>query len=394
MKACCTLEFHDNKPLSCICTNPKCQNNRIFCAKCLKIFHKDCLDYTLDIDDIDKRIFSYNVAWIQDPTIAKTIMTLEKFKITGSRDQLIAAMGNLIDEEFNKLMDFFVEKIKEAKMKVMENIKKSAGEDNNVLERFVKKLKTLYNFDSFLGILEPLKQDVADIDGLSKELHEYLEYINSQQKEMDELRDMAKKIGNLTKSYLELELQQFEKFKESLSFGLFDNYPSWTKEDVNSWTWSSVKKSQKITLSEDMKIAKKTVNSDGYHGILGDVEFSQGKARWEMDIATEGYVSRWVCFGIIEPQYAKNINNLPYNSYLGLSTRGQTYGLQKVNELKRYDNQKYLCELDLETGTFTISSEGVIACRETYSLKNKRFIPFVVLYMTGNMAKLTVLKNE
>lgn len=387
MKTFCRTPHHEDKPIEWVCTNPSCPHSRLFCSKCLKQFHKDCLDFSLQIEDIDKRTFSDNNEWIRDTTIAEAILAVEKNKLQASKDHLAATFEKLIEEEFTKVIEFFMMKIQETKAKVFENISKLSMEGLAVTEEFPTKLKSLYNFDSFLGILDPIKQDGADLNIINKQLDEFFRHINGQVDQQKELHEMARKILSIKKNYLEVDHRLFDKFLKSIPFDLFEEYPT---RLACTWSWSSSKKSSKITLSEDGTTAKKEAGA-GYTAILGDTEFNNGKWNWEIDVASARNDKKWVYFGVIEPSLVPTTENLPYNSGIGLDTYGAAYRMSIITDIYGYDNKKFTCELDIDEGTFRIFSGGKEVCKEVESLKGKRLVPFVTLYEAGNRVKLKTL---
>lgn len=388
MKTFCRIQRHEDKPIEWVCTNPSCPHSRLFCSKCLKQFHKDCLEFSLEIDDINKRTFSDNIEWIKDTTISEAILAVEKNKLQGSKVDLAATFGKLIEEEFTKVIEFFMMKIQETKAKVFENISKLSMEGVVVTEEFPTKLKSLYNFDSFLGILDPIKQDGADIVIINKQLDEFFHHINSQVDQQKELHEMARKIISIKKKYLEIDHGLFDKFLRSMQFDLFEGYPA---RLASTWSWSAAKKSSKITLSDDNTVAKKEDGAGGYTAVLGDTEFDSGKWNWEIEVASGRNDKKWVYFGVIEPSLVHTSENLPYNSGIGLDTYGSAYGMSRIVDISGYDNKKYLCELDLNEGTFRISCGGKEVSKEFTNLKGKKLVPFVTLYEAGNRARLKTL---
>ena len=390
MKVCCRLDDHYDRPLNWICTSPKCDKTRIFCSMCLKVFHKECLDYTVEIDDINRRLFGPNIGWIQDNTIANAITSIEKHKLTGHKEQLVGILGKLVEKEFTKITDFFMAKIEETKIKVLENVKQLSQEGDMVIDEFTTKLKSLYNFDTFLGILEPLKLDETDINDISQKLDIFFQQINSQQDHQKELRVMARKIISLTKNCFEGDKDLFDKFKDSIQFDIFDSYPS---KAISQWAWSESPsaKSSTILLKGDSWITKKEKIPKGFTAVLGDTELSTGIWKWEIEVSSGRIDHEWVYFGIMEPRLAGDIENVHYSKGMGLTTSGYFCGVEKVNNLGEYDNKRYLCVLDMNEGTFTISSDGLLICKEKDSLKGKTYVPFATLYYSGNTAKLKTI---
>lgn len=389
----CPLEYHNNTPLSLICSNPACRNNRVFCSHCLRVYHRDCLSFILNINDIYKRSFSENIEWIQDPSIAKAALNIEKHHLNSSNNHLTQNAEKLISEQFSKLIEYFVERIQEVKRRVVRKIRMSSTGEGVLIEEFIAKLKRLYNFDMLLNILDPLNQGIVNTNRITRDLNNFFFDINTQQQELNDLQDLAKRINNATMSHFEIDLDIFEKFKQTLNFEAFDAYAE-AEQTVSAWAWSPHQRSTTITLRNDNTIAQKVSPSDSYTAVLGDTYFVEGKWQWEIEVISGHKDARWICFGVVEPDKIYDLENLSSKIFLGMSTYGFCYGLDKIDDVGGYDNKKYVCQLDMDQGFFNILHGGRAVCQERESLRGKTFVPFVILYVLENMVKLRVLKAK
>lgn len=193
MNALCTLEYHNDKLLNLVCTNPNCQNHRLFCSHCLRVYHRDCLSFILDINDINKRSFSENIEWIQDPNITKAILNIEKNQKNGSNGHLFGNVEDLIHQEFTKLTEYIMDSLQEIKRRVFKRIRASSSGESIIIDEFTRKLKRLYNFDSFLDILEPLRHGVVNMNTISRELNNFFIDIDNRRNELAELQELAQR---------------------------------------------------------------------------------------------------------------------------------------------------------------------------------------------------------
>src|SRR5690349_904157 len=117
----CHLEDHLNKPITWICSNPTCQNNRLLCSRCLVALHHDCQEHTLEIEDVYHRNLADNVNWIKGTETKRAFYLIKKRKLNDA-NQIFGIFKSLITEEFAKLADYVVQKIDETRDKVLKEV--------------------------------------------------------------------------------------------------------------------------------------------------------------------------------------------------------------------------------------------------------------------------------
>lgn len=159
------------------------------------------------------------------------------------------------------------------------------------------------------------------------------------------------------------------------------------KKQQQSLGWEWTQKSLLISLSDDSMTATKNF-SKGWTGVFGIKQMFQGCYKWEIEVLCATNDKSGLIFGIIEYNSGCNPANFSYNSVIGLGLKGSTQNTIKKNQLQNYDNKVYLCSLDLELGTFTISHEGTVICKEKDDLRNKVFVPCAGLYYPGSYAQI------
>ncbi len=389
MEQCCKLEGHYDKPYSWVCTNPTCQSKRILCSKCLTLLHRNCLNFMLHIKEVFNKSFTQNSNWIQNKDIKDTILLVEKYGLTGSNEELIKAFEDLVNKEFSEVTSYFNEKIEETKDKIIKVFKESIASENIKADEFTKQVKTMYNFDTLANILDSMEKEQKEINTINKELTDYFANINSTKSQEQEVQKMAKNLNSFIKNYLEVDQNLFKEFKEAIPFDMFNKY-SPTKK---FWTWNPAQKSTKILLSDNNTKAKRNDPSYTYAAVIGSLKFAKGHYQWEIEVSSGNTQHQWITFGILEANLVKNLENFAYVDTNGLSTYGQYYKMNKVGTLPDFDNKTFLCDLNLIKGTFTISCEGTVICKEQNDLKDKTFLPFAILYRNENAVTVKVVKQ-
>ena len=384
----CPLLNHFNKPITLICTNPKCQNKRLLCLKCLTLDHRDCLDFILEVDDVYDRTFLPNLNWINDHEVKKAIKIIAEYQLNGPGDQLRQLFENLLDKEFAKIQEYFQEKILEQKAKILDDFRATSDFEMVNIEGFMKHLQELYNFDSFISILQSLHKEDKSIELLNKELETFLLEISAKEIQQKSLIELAQRLNRFTKNYLTSDSDTIEKFKHSIDFHILDDYPLRIKKT----SWDPFKKSQRLEILENNTIARRLDDIYEMTAVLGITEMEHGHYQWEVEVNTKNPQHQWILFGVADKNLGKNLEAFNYREAMGLSTFGQFYNMTKVEALNDYDNKTYLCYLDFSKGLFTISFEGKVVAKGDKDLKgnngNKVLVPYAILTRRDNMIRL------
>ena len=386
MKVVCQLENHFNKPLAFICTNPNCSNSRILCSRCLTLQHKDCWNYTLEIEDIYKKSYPENINWIRNEDIRLGILTLQKYGATDNKEMLLKAFENLLEKEFSKIVNYFLEKTKEIKAKIMQNLQEFSPYEQINIEEFFATLNSSYNFNTFLEILNQLNNGKKDIKQVNIELDEFLKQTESNKIEQQDLQDISSTIYSFSKDYLEVNNDIFDQFRRGIPFEIFDNYPT----SLKTWSWDNANKNSSIVLREHNTAAIKVDALYGYANVLGNIEMAEGRYQWEIEAIADNIEKQWIAFGVVETNIAKNSDDFSYKDTIGMCTYGHLYQMVHLDKILDYDSKSYFCDLDLTKGTFTISYQGTLIAREKVSLAGKKFIPFATLYRQNNKVKVSM----
>jgi len=342
----------------------------------------------LHMQQIFKQNFTENIHWIQNKDIKEAILTVEKYGLTGSNEQLIKAFEELVDKELNEISVFFEQKLKETKENILKVFKDSISAENLKVDEFTRQMKNLYNFDKLTTILEPLQTGETDANQINEQLKDFFNSINSNKAQEQELQKLSKNLNSFINNYLEVDRTLFKDFKEAIPFDLFSKY-SPTK---SLWTWSPVQKSSKIVLSEGNNKAYRADPSYTYAAVIGSTKMAKGHFQWEIEVKSGNTQHQWITFGILETNLVKNLDNFSYVDTNGISSYGQFYKMNKVGTLTDYDNKTFLCDLDLIKGTFRISCQGTLICKEQNDLKDKVFYPFAILYRNENSVTVKVIK--
>ena len=94
-------------------------------------------------------------------------------------------------------------------------------------------------------------------------------------------------------------------------------------------------------------------------------------------------------FGVIETQLVRTFQAFPTNSAIALTTSGYFSQMTCLNPLPNYDNKTYVCELDMEEGTFTISYNSTIIAKQNCDIRGKTVVPFAFLFQPGKFGETT-----
>jgi len=352
--------------------------------------HRDCLDFILEIDDVYDRSFLPNLNWINDQEVKKAINLIDQNQLNGPADQLRELFEALLDKEFAKIQEYFQEKISEQKAKILADFRGTSDFEIVNVEEFMKQLHDLYNFDSFVSILQSLHKEDKGLELLNKELDTFLQEIGAKEEQQKSLVDLAQRLNRFTKNYLASDLGTLEKFKKSIDFGILDDYPLRIKKT----SWDPFKKSQRLEIIENNTIARRLDDVYEMTAVLGITEMEHGHYQWEVEVNTNNPQHQWILFGVADKSLGKNLEVFNYREAMGLSTFGQFYNLTKVESLSDYndyDNRVYVCDLDLSKGVFTVSSDGKVIAKGDKDLKGnhgKVYVPYAILTRRDNMIRL------
>jgi len=287
MNITCQEENHNHKPITLICTNPDCENTRLLCSKCLITTHNDCIKHVVDVEDVFNCCLVANINWIADNDVKEAIHLLNKHKLDGTKGQLFKVYEGMITSEFDKITRHFMRRISEVKEKTLKEAQKMFNGLDSNLGTFKNKLENLYNFDDFLQILEPLQTEEKDVEQVSQDLSLFFQGIDHQRTKQDELKRMSHNIKKLIEESLTINSEPFETFKAKLPFEILDENASVKK----NWSWSTLRKSNSISLSEDnTKAEKKSGSPISSTAILGSVQMSRGTHKWEIEVPKKMYL--------------------------------------------------------------------------------------------------------
>lgn len=399
MRASCQLQNHLNKALTLICTNPNCHSQRLLCIKCVATDHQDCLDYLLQIEDVNTGRLYENSNWIQKEKVKQAVAKAQELELDHSEEKYYKTLEEHIDNELQKVVDFFLQKVAEIKQKMLSDAQKSFDRKDIGLKAFEEELRTIYNFDALMDILGSLQSGKNNLVTLSEDLTNFFAEIQIQEYQNTELLSMAEKLNSFPYSFLDFEPGLFDNFKKAIPFELFDKDLQTAQE---KWRWSTSLRSAGIDLTDDHLIAKKDGCALKNRAILGDINMCGARYQWELDISS-GYFCIAThfsdqdydpIFGVVELSNELDFEDLPLEAAYGLSMGGKSFNMTEVCELPETSSRKYLCDLDLVNGTFTISSQGVIVGEEILNLKGKRFSPFVILKHRDSSVKLRVPRRS
>ena len=363
----CQVDGHNQKPFNWICTNLQCQNPRFLCSKCLVSLHKECLDHTLEIDDIRSRSLDINMNWIKDSNIKEVACFMGKNNLKDTK-QVLKQFEATMDREFDKLIEFFAHKVQETKKMIIENIENTFSKKNLNVESFMTEIYSLYNFDALISIVDSIMLKNGAIDAINKELENFLRETQAKEKEKNNMKETAENFESLTS----IDLSPFEKFRETLSFEAFRDYPFADPTQNKKWSWSPVQKSVKIDLSENNLVATRgSQEGESNTTVIGSEPFSRGIHVWKLNVRTNNKEKYWIGFGIVEKSLVKDFEQFAYQSGLTMAVSGNVFNMEKVKTLPSYDNEEYTCGLDMEAGTFTISNKGQVIAKQKENFKRK-----------------------
>jgi len=324
--------------------------------------------------------------WMNNTEVKKALQLLASKDITNGKEQLLQIYQDLINKEFDKLTEHFLQKIAKTKESIFHNARELYSTTNINLEGFAAELRKLYNIDALIDIIQSLGGRQTDLNTINRDLCTLFEEINLNKEAEKNLEDIAKNINSFTKYYTEINIQPFEDLKASLNFANFDRIP------FRLWSWFPDVKSSFISLDETNMIAQKMSDSPAYTtAVLGTLALSKGCHRWEIELQTRDVENSWMCFGIIETHLVKKVTNFPYCKAMGVDTYGRLHNMESEGLLVNYDNKIYSCELDMDNGTFTISYQGTVIAKQDKNIKGKIVVPFGTLGEPGNWMRLHVL---
>lgn len=395
MKIACKNTDHLNKPISWLCIKPACTNNRFLCSMCTSD-HEECADNLLRIEDLMKSKHAENLNMVTEPSVKEAISLLHENGIFENHDLPIKIFEENLNKHFDKLTEDFVNKVKDTKTKILNNAKDLFLQVQVDMDTFENKLKSVYNLNSFKNILEDLEIDSRDFEAANNLLTKAITESAEKKNDMNDLTTTANSLNYFIKNFIEIDQSLFREFQKNIPFQIFEGYPKVHK----LLGWDPIKKSTHISLGNDNMNAKKdfysTWSTMGNTAVLGNKVMSRGVHKWILEVHTEGQTImspqppfHWICFGVIQASWANDMENFPYKKGFSLSSLGEVFNMTEVKKLKNgYDDLIYVCNLDMEEGTFTISHEGSVLVKQSFSLKGMNLVPFVYLYRADNNVRI------
>jgi len=401
MQGTCPVPNHASKALMFICTNPQCEGSRLLCFTCLNTQHQQCLNYILEVDDIYKRSLSANVKWVKDDEVRQAIVLTQYQDSATLKESTLHGLEEFVETEFNKINEYFFEKMREAKKKTIDHIQSKIISENINIKEFEEQLKGLYNFDALVAILESFRTGEKGLDIIDIELKSFFKEINSSLNMSKELYEVANKISSLAQEIRNFNQVNLEKFKDSIPFEILkvDRDGQILKIQEETWTWDALKKSNEIGLQNNNTVAAKTAYySKDRRAVLGSVELSSHQHRWEIDFSDSSphmpcfvnWLKNYTVFGITETLF-NNVENPSLDSIIGIDLNGKYFNMDEGAKSGNVKTKKYVCELDLNKGVFCIYNDGKMLCRKNTGIKSKKFYPILVLYCVHDKAKLRIL---
>jgi len=377
METCCLEPNHSKRPIILICTNPDCHNKPFLCSKCI-ISHRGCLDFLLDVQEeanIDLKL-------IEDKNKANNMNKsnchpFDKLGLITDKKELFEAYEELIDYEFKKLAKYFTKKIRETKQGILKKAQDIYSNPDYDFKDFKKRIKKLYNFSSLPEVIESLQGSQADVRTITKGFENFLDDFDIKKTQKKSYQQKSQLLENSDENGFVDNLEEIIQLK---------TLPQKIKEVPceKTWCWDPFRKSLSIELRQSNTIAEKKKGAPNCDtAVLGSVEISEGYYEWELQV-----FDQWICFGIIERKLIRNLEDFPYYKSIGLNTGKKIYQMEKVNTLNDYKNKTYKCSLNMNSGTFMISFQGMIIAKQQQCLKGKIFVPFVDIYNAGGRVKL------
>ena len=395
MKIACRNTEHLNKPVTWLCIKPECKNMRFLCSMCTSE-HEACADNLLRIEDLMKAKQADNLNMISDPSIKEAVSLLQEHGIFENHDLPIKIFEENLNKQFDKITEDFLNKVKDTKTKILNTAKDLFLQTQVDMDTFENKLKSVYNINSFKNILEDLEIDSRDFEAANNLLTKAIQESGEKKNDLQDLKIAANSLNYSVRNFIEIDESLFREFQKNIPFQIFEGYPKVHK----LLGWNPSKKSNHIALGNDNMNAKKenysSWTTSGNTAVLGNREMSRGIHKWILEIHTEGQRVQspqppfhWICFGVIEAKYAKNMEDFPYRKSFSVSSLGEVFNMTEMKKLKNgYDDLVYVCNLDMEEGTFTISHEGSVLVRQSWSLKGMTLVPFAYLYRADNNVRI------
>ena len=387
----CIVPGHDSKPIKYICFQKDCKENRLLCFSCLTLSHKICSNAVVEIESLFERDLPTNSGLISCPDVKQAALFLKREgATTKGKDSFNQKIEGMLDQEIDKLVHFFSQRLIQIKNQFMSNLKESELTVNS--DEFLQKLNNIFNFDSLLGIIQESQSDEKALQTISKRLDEYIKEMTQKQKEEEnELKKMSRAFCFYDQCHSKIKTELFDQFKESIPFNTIQMSLNHIVHEygVKSLRWDLSKKSQSIEVSEDGKdITKIKGSKDGLSTAIGNLELNEGRYQWTLKINTNRSDNRWILFGIVETNLINDFESLEYAKFIGFSTTNKYHGMTEVNKMQVTTNNTYLCEFDWQSNVFNITHEGRIICKSNQDLKGRTFVPFVVLEYEDNEAVL------
>ena len=379
MTTTCQDPNHFNQQIILLCTNSQCKSNPYLCSQCLP-YHQDCLDKLLLMIETRSSFGSSGPKGTEKTRhIRNALDILDDIE---SKKELLECYQDLLEDEFEKLTRYFGQRIHETKLLIVEKARGLYETKDFTVSHLKQQLKKLYKFGASPSIIDALDYDRKDTEMIKKGLETFFSGFEIDETKKKTYRKAKSDEGMLSLNNLERnKLETLKKFQREMS-DFSERLAS--KE---AWKWDSINKSDLIALSNGQMIAEKRVGTKNIDSaILGSIVMTEGFYKWEIEVG-----SQWICFGIIDPYLVKDMEAFSYKESVGMDTARGLYSMERVYSLNDYKNKKYVCELDMENGSFRIYNCGKLVSKYEGDFKGQSMVPFVDFYNAGGKVKLRIL---
>lgn len=419
----CKTQSH-KLAIAAICLNDKCLD-KLSCPKCLVIFHSNCKDNLLFLDDIlDDNIdgIILNTKFKEFKAFYDKYNTIPKgTHILDQNSKLIADINNKV----NSFLDILVTKVNDIRDNLLNILSEKMVGDNDTVDRAVSSYLKLDELKEILA-------EMANIGTLNKSQSEHPELsisngfnnsqitlnssnlvnINSDGEEKlkkfvenydfslkKEINELNKKISLYSQTQNNGELVNrleaiFTEIRNFLDQKFSINNMIFVK---NKFTFNINKRSNLIELTENNTKAKK-VSQCSYSSVIADCQMSRSKGivKWQLIISgleacKDHSENQWVNFGIVDEKYTGSNDSFPYDKCIGYSTFNQAYKVSIIKGKLENPLNNLIIELvyDPERAVFEIRNSKNDFKAMASNLDNTiTYYPFVILYGPGNTAKL------
>lgn len=375
--------IHKSKIVA-LCSNDKCHLTRA-CCKCLVNEHNKCSDFIIFLEDIvEKNVESF----LRNSQLRNNYIISDIEKLIPNKSELQKLNSQLVERvnlKFDNILDHLIMKINDNRINLINFVKIPEEQvTENIIDIFkFDEMKPFFLEDFYIEMEEnELKSLINEkLTTISKELrlhNKKLQFYNK----TTEYNELLNKLDN---NYKELKSQIDNLF--TLKNLYLINQPI---------TFSSIKKSASVTLSENKLLIRK-ITKNGYNACIIDIPLTQSseKITWKIRLTglsktNDHSENQWINFGIIQENLI-NLDNFNYSQCVGYTTFNQIYNMNKsINNLTG-NLENIVLEFFYDRGNFEITSKSQNFKITNTNLnfdKSVTYYPFVVLYSVGNSAEL------